>query len=165
MLAKRTALLSGGVALVLSAMATAGLALDPPPKPADAAAPAAEVAADGALTTNAGVYSAAQAAVGKTAYDANCSLCHGAALRGSPGGPGLSGGSFIKKWTGRTVGDLYAYMHTNMPPGRAGALPQEQYVAITSYVLEKNGFAPGETDLSLDEAEMKKITIEPVPES
>lgn len=187
MFEKRTAFRTGGVALVLAVMATTALAMDPPKKPAAPAAPApaaapaapaaatpapaaaetpaapAAPAADAKLTTNSGVYSEAQATAGKAVYDANCSLCHGAKLRGTPGGPSISGGAHVKKWTSASIGDLYTFIHTNMPPGKAGSLPPEQYLAVVAYLMKNDGWPAGENDLPADEDALSKIIIEPVP--
>ena len=47
-----------------------------------------------------GPYTAAQAASGRTAYEANCAACHGADLQGVPP---LAGATFLGPWTSRTT--------------------------------------------------------------
>lgn len=38
--------------------------------------------------------------------------------------------------------ELFAYLHTTHPPQRPGDLPEEEYWAITAYVLAENGRLP-----------------------
>ena len=65
-------------------------------------------------------FTADQAAAGQTAYDTNCSGCHGPDLRG--GVPVLAGPDFIGGWSTRPVRDLINTISTSMPPDRAGQL-------------------------------------------
>ncbi len=88
------------------------------------------------------VFTAAQAAAGRTAYDANCASCHLQDLAGRNEAPQLAGANFVNTWGARTVRDLFTYIRTSMPP--AGAkLPDEQYLAITAFMLQANGAVPG----------------------
>jgi alcohol dehydrogenase (cytochrome c) len=88
------------------------------------------------------VYTTEQAAAGRTAYQANCASCHMPDLAGRNEAPPLAGGSFLNTWRARTTRDLLDYMSGTMPPGGA-SLSDEQYLAITSYILQSNGAAPG----------------------
>jgi PQQ-dependent dehydrogenase (methanol/ethanol family) len=88
------------------------------------------------------VYTTEQAAAGRTAYQANCASCHMPDLAGRNEAPPLAGGSFLNTWRARTTRELLDYMSGTMPPGGA-SLSDEQYLAITSYILQSNGAAPG----------------------
>jgi PQQ-dependent dehydrogenase (s-GDH family) len=88
-------------------------------------------------------YTAAQAAVGKTAFDADCAVCHGNTLTNGTFAPPLAGEAFSTLWAGRSVRALFDSAKT-MPPANPGSLPDETYANIIAYVLQVNGYAPGE---------------------
>src|SRR5688572_25037596 len=79
-----------------------------------------------------------QASAGRTAYEQNCATCHGANLRQLPDAL-LAGREFAAKWGSRSTGELVAQMRSTMPPGNAGGLPEETYLASAAYVLQVNG--------------------------
>lgn len=133
-----------------------------PAQPAQPQTTPAQGPASGPRTAAAGVFTAAQAAKGREHYiePANaCSGCHGADLGGSPGGPSLARGAFKLKWGGRTVGEMFTFIKTMMPPGRAGALEDQAYLEIVAYILQYNGFPAGTNELKLDLDDLKQITI------
>jgi mono/diheme cytochrome c family protein len=103
-----------------------------------------------------GTYTAAQAAGGAKLYDANCSACHGATMRG-PAGPALIGDAFTAQWTNEPVSDMYGLMSKNMPLGAPGSLKPSDYVAITAYLLKVNNYPAGSTPLT--QAKLKTIKI------
>jgi mono/diheme cytochrome c family protein len=92
-------------------------------------------------------YTAAQAAAGKTAFDADCAVCHGNTLRNGTMGPPLTGEAFNAVWTGRSVRELFDSAKT-MPPANPGSLSDETYASIVAYVLQVNGYAAAETAFS-----------------
>src|SRR3979490_2308537 len=69
----------------------------------------------------AGPYTAAQAAAGRTVYQASCSGCHGPDLGGLNDAAQLAGMMFIGEWGDRTPKDLIAFMQGAMPPCSAGS--------------------------------------------
>src|SRR5438128_10264297 len=87
-----------------------------------------------------GVYTAAQAAAGRAAYQANCASCHLPDLAGRNEAPQLAGNNFMNTWRTRTTKDLFDYVQT-MPPN-APSLDAAQYLAITTFLLQANGAAP-----------------------
>lgn len=136
---------------------------------AEAAAAAAQVPAAPVATADIdtsertiwdGVFTAAQAEAGKALYTANCQTCHGTTGRGGPGGPPITGAGFNKKWVDSSVLDFYTFAHTNMPPGRAGTIGNEQdYVNIVAYVLDMHGADPGTSELVYNEEQLGNIFI------
>lgn len=85
-----------------------------------------------------------QAEAGKAAYAQNCASCHGDSLQGQTA-PTLRGNAFLGKWGAgaKTAGDLYAYIHNNMPPGQADRIPDETHAAIVAFIMRENrGSAP-----------------------
>src|SRR6478735_12550788 len=80
----------------------------------------------------AGFYTEAQVERGAKIYGESCASCHGADLTGAPGAPGLSGPEFSFGWSKKSVGDLYDFIHDNMPLGDPGGLSPEQYADVTA---------------------------------
>ncbi len=96
----------------------------------------------------AGPFTAAQAAAGRTAYQANCAMCHAADLSGQGSASALTGGLFMGTWGDKTGGDLVSFLQGAMPPGNPGALGEAAYVNIVAYILEQNGARAGSTALA-----------------
>ena len=108
-------------ALVLMAVGIANLSGQPPP---------------------AAVFTADQAAAGRTAYQANCASCHLADLGGRNEAPPLAGVNFLNTWRNRTARDLFEYVQSTMPP-QAASLPSDQYLSIVAFILQSNGASAG----------------------
>ena len=108
-----------------------------------AAAAAQPAGADGAFTAD-------QAASGWSVYGIQCGECHGPGLEGMVHAPPLAGVEFLNTWAGRTTDELFAYLRDEMPPGQAGTLSDQSYVALVAYLLEANGALPGERTLMAD---------------
>ena len=100
-----------------------------------------------------GGYSHAQAAAGATTFAANCASCHGQGLAGGSG-PALVGASFHGSLQSNygTAAKLYGFISKQMPLNAPGSLSSSDYLAVTAYVIEKNGFAAGRTALSVTTA-------------
>ncbi len=81
----------------------------------------------------------AQAEAGATAYATNCAACHGAELEGTILGPLLSGQSFVQRWGTQTPALLLGNIQSNMPPGGAGSMTDEDYLNIVAHMLAMNG--------------------------
>src|SRR5688572_6141071 len=84
-----------------------------------------------------------QSAAGRAAYQANCASCHLPDLAGRNEAPALAGTNFVAAWGDRTTGGLLSYLQSTMPPGNAGALPQEVYLNLVAFLLEANGARAG----------------------
>ena len=97
----------------LVAVVTAGQILSFAQAPASPAAPG---------VRSAPTYTAAQAALGQTAYRASCASCHGDNLDDGAFGPPLKGVPFIQKYGGRSVEPLYTVSATRMPTTAPGSL-------------------------------------------
>ncbi len=83
---------------------------------------------------------AGQAEAGKQAYAQNCAACHGDNLQGQIA-PTLRGNGFLGKWGAgaKTAGDLYAYIHANMPPGQSSQLSDATHAALVAFIMRENG--------------------------
>ena len=96
----------------------------------------------------AATYTAAQAAAGRTAYQAQCASCHLPDLKGSGDAAPLVGSEFMDAWGRRSPRELLSFMQLTMPPTRPGALSQEEYVTIAAFVLQQNGAPAGAAALT-----------------
>jgi cytochrome c len=113
-----------------------------------------------------GVYSAAQAELGKHRYSGPCGSCHGPALEGghifgsrTRTAPPLRGEAFLSHWTGHSVADLFNQISTSMPLDHPGSLSGEANTDILAFILQQNGFPPGTRDLPPDVAVMGTIQM------
>jgi alcohol dehydrogenase (cytochrome c) len=96
----------------------------------------------------AGRYTAAQAAAGRTTYQAQCSSCHQPDLKGSGDAAQLAGSEFMEAWGRRSTRELLGFMQLTMPPARPGALSQEEYTNVAAFILQSNGAAAGNQPLT-----------------
>jgi mono/diheme cytochrome c family protein len=106
-----------------------------------------------------GVFTADQAAQGKTVYEAKCVTCHGAELGGGEMAPALSGGMFLGNWSGQSAGDLFTRIHTTMPQNDPGSLNNAEVAQVLAYILSYNQVPAGTTPLPSDEAALGQIAI------
>ena len=106
-----------------------------------------------------GVFTDAQAERGRSAYAQSCASCHAEDLRGKGTAPSLVEESFAFLWADMTVGDLFERTRMLMPSDRPGSLPPATYADIITFVMSKNGFPAGSTELGADAAVLKQIVI------
>ncbi len=110
-------------------------------------------------TVREAVYSAAQAERGKQVYEANCVTCHLAELDGSANptagarGAPLVGSRFVQDFGESKVSALFNKMKRDMPSGRPGSLTDQEYLDVATYVLERNNFPAGATELTEEVAD------------
>jgi len=97
-----------------------------------------------------GVYTAAQAARGKTEYEASCRACH----RGGP----RTDEAFMRDWSGSDVESLFTQVKVSMPTGAPSSLSDHAYLDIVAFMLQANAFPAGGNELSADA--IKSIRIE-----
>lgn len=142
---------SSGVGSLGSSGASGGSAGVPPDRPSE---PAADRASGPPPP-----FTRAQVKAGKTAYDASCAVCHGSTLTNGTYATPLAGEYFRRQWSGRTVAELFEKSRSTMPPSAKGSLPAAAYAAITAYVLEVNGAAPGDIELPADPARLTEWRV------
>lgn len=113
-----------------------------------------------------GVYTDDQAKRGEAAYGAACSRCH----RDDLGGYGgvLLGGKFMDRWREDSLNSFFRNVQKTMPRDAPASLSDTSYLDIVAYVLRRNQFPAGTTELTL--AELADIRVqskegpEPVPD-
>lgn len=96
-----------------------------------------------------GVYTAAQAARGRAVYNVHCAECHMPDLAGHEYAGALAGYGFQLKWQGATLGELLGRIRS-MPLGRPGWLTSQEYIEILAYVLQRNAYPEGTSELGSD---------------
>jgi S-disulfanyl-L-cysteine oxidoreductase SoxD len=105
-------------------------------------------------------FTAEQAARGETDYQRNCQDCHGANLDdGEFGGAPLKGSYFAQHWGSGTAYALVGYMKIKMPPDRPGQLSPQTYTDLAAYILSRNGYAPGSSELPLEDAGQQSMSL------
>ena len=110
-----------------------------------------------------GVFTEAQAARGRAAYDAHCAECHGEELRGDEMAPGLTGVAFRFRWRGLKVADIFESIESTMPPEEPGTLGDQQYIDIVAFLLSANGYPAGDRDLTADSGLLEGVAVERMP--
>jgi len=133
-----TLFLGGGLGLLAGACATSNEGTPAATSsPASAAAPATSFQA--------------QVAEGQKLYEEHCANCHGDSGEGGTKAPrvvGLAQGALpldppadrkYRKNRFVTVADVADFVVPNMPPGKGGSLPADQYWDILAFDLHANG--------------------------
>jgi mono/diheme cytochrome c family protein len=113
----------------------------------------------GAKTVWDAVYSDAQAKKGETAYSQYCAKCHGPDLMGADVAPPLSGVEFTSGWNDLTVGDLFERVRITMPADKPGSVSAQDNADIVAFMLSRNGFPAGPSDLPTQAEVLKGIKI------
>jgi mono/diheme cytochrome c family protein len=93
-----------------------------------------------------GVYTAAQADRGMSAYEYSCSRCHGENLTAS--GNVLRGAKFLDHWREDSLKSFFTVLKATMPRGAPQSLGDGDYVDIVAYVLRANEFPSGPEELT-----------------
>lgn len=94
-------------------------------------------------------FTSTQALAGEQIYRQQCSVCHMAELQGYFESPALADGNFRNNWTNRSVGEMIDLLRRTMPPQAPGSLDDDQYLAITAFLLQKNGIDAGTSALAV----------------
>lgn len=103
-------------------------------------------------------FTAAQAAAGKVAYNANCATCHGNTMTNGTFAPPLAGEYFRNAWSGRTVRTFFEKAKT-MPPASPASLTDRTYADILAYIFEVNKFPAASSSLPAGGAALDGMTI------
>jgi cytochrome c553 len=103
------------------------------------------------LTTLSKVYAAVQAAKGKEAYQTACVSCHKTVE--------MAGDKFWSGLVGKPLGEFFGYIRSSMPQDNPGSLSDDDYAAVTAYILQLNTMPAGERPLPGDSAALAKIRV------
>jgi ankyrin repeat protein len=120
---------------------------------------AAAPASDAARTNWDGVFSDQQAARGQQVYQRACAACHLDSLQGDTVSPTLLGSAFLGRFNGQSAHEMVQNLRASMPQNAPDSLGDRAYVDLVAYLLKANGGRTGALELSLDVAELERITI------
>jgi cytochrome c len=112
----------------------------------------------------AGVYTAAQAARGKAAFEASCAGCHNSDLSGDRG-PALVGDRFLVNWETHNLSRLFTKLKDTMPANRPSSLPDEVYLDILTHLLQANAFPSGTEELKLNAESLNNFASWQTPQA
>lgn len=106
-------------------------------------------------------YSSEQADRGEDRFERDCEDCHGDDLRGGLiGGPPLRGLAFEQKFAnGAPASAMFGFMSALMPPNAPGRYTPEVYADLMAYILQENGFQPGE-ELPSDMESLNNLIVQ-----
>jgi len=110
-------------------------------------------------TTWDGVYSEAQAKRGDAVYTERCASCHAADLSGLDQAPPLAGADFLTEWNDLPMSDLFERTRISMPADKPGSLDRQQVADALAFMLQKNAFPAGASDLPPAADDLKAIKI------
>jgi mono/diheme cytochrome c family protein len=115
-----------------------------------------------------GVYTTAQGKRGEEVHSGFCAQCHGPRLNGSgqpdaPPSPAIAREGFLRKWAGKTVEELFVYVHTKMPPDNPGTLTPQQSIDAIAHMLAVSDIPAGDKDLPSDAKGLTGFVIELKP--
>ncbi len=88
------------------------------------------------------LYTQAQAQAGRAVFEKHCASCHGKHLEGGVA-PALEGENFASAKSGFTIQQIYEFLSVEMPAYAPGSLASRQYLEITAFLLQRNGYPAG----------------------
>lgn len=97
---------------------------------------------------------------GSSAFAQHCASCHGEDLEGFGPFPSLAGAQFRGHWQGKTIGELYDYVSTEMPLGAGGSLEAGTYADVIAFILQRNRITPGDTELDPQDEDVRELVLD-----
>jgi cytochrome c len=115
-----------------------------------------------------GVYTQAQSKRGAEVHESACASCHGSRLNGAgqpdmPPSPAIAREGFLRKWAGKSVAELFSYVHTKMPPDNPGTLSPQQSIDAIAHMLQVSNVPAGEKELPSEPNVLDNFLIETQP--
>jgi mono/diheme cytochrome c family protein len=104
----------------------------------------------------AGIFSRAQVERGEESFAYQCTDCH--EIEEFTGV-----GAYLEDMEGKTLWEVFEFVWLEMPEDRPGWLEPGEYADILAYILSVYGHPSGHSDMPVDEAALRAITIT-VPE-
>jgi mono/diheme cytochrome c family protein len=115
-----------------------------------------------------GVYTQAQNKRGEELYSGACAQCHGLQLNGAgqpdqPPSPAIARAGFLRKWNGKPVAELFAYVRKMMPTDNPGTLTDQQAIDSIAHMFAVSNIPAGGKELPPDAKALEGIVIEEKP--
>jgi quinoprotein glucose dehydrogenase len=114
---------------------------------------------DGNVTTSDGIFTVEQARQGEKYFAASCAICHGNDLAGATNAPSLAGDSFLQRWQGHSVGELFSRISLTMPKEHPHSLTDISYADIVAFILDANGFPSSKNELKPDASTLNQVAV------
>ncbi|MBV8614729.1 MAG: cytochrome c, partial [Acetobacteraceae bacterium] len=127
-----------GAAALITLLGPSALA-----QPAPSTSPTSPAAQPSPAQAQTAWFSDAQASAARGDYATACAACHSGTLGGGSA-PALKGAGFLRKWSGRSLRDLWQEVHTLMPLTAPGSMTETQSLGLMALILQDNGFPSGE---------------------
>lgn len=155
-LSRRGAALGTTVSLsiLVGCSSTAPPRTEPAGPGAEAVALTPDTRVDGASFASAS-FTVQQVDRGQYEFSVVCEECHSTSE--------FRGHSFQFTWRRRTAWDFYRTVTQTMPENAPGSLMDEQYADVIAYILEMNGFEPGDAELPATKAALEQFPMDGAP--
>jgi len=141
------------IALTVCIMGTfAGAAAAQQPQPLTTSGASATARPDSLRSTQAGVFTDAQAKRGEQTYAGICKSCHTPTEH--------TGAAFNQSWNAHPLSDLFHYLRESMPKDDPGSLDPYDAADVIAFLLKLNAMPAGTTELAPDTVALKKILID-----
>ena len=111
-----------------------------------------------------GIYTQTQNKRGEELYSGACAQCHGLRLNGAgqpdqPPSPAIARATFLRKWEGKTVAELFTYVREVMPTDRPGTITDQQAINFIAYMFAVSDIPAGDKELPPDRKVLEGIVI------
>jgi len=103
-----------------------------------------------------GVYTSEQEARGRAQYAESCASCHGPELETESYIPLIVGPAYIANWDGLPLATFFDRVR-GMPVDKE--LTRQQNADVVAFLLARNGFPAGRTELKGQQDELNEITF------
>ncbi len=80
-------------------------------------------------------------------------------LEGIDDSPPLSGDDFLWDWNELSVGDLFERIRVSMPDGKENSVTKQEKADVLAFVLQKNDFPTGETEIEASTQALRPIAF------
>ena len=139
---------------LLSGIGCASTSASPPSTPSSAPSTSASppTTATPAQPIVSASFTAKQVERGRGEFRGICADCHSASE--------FRGNTFLYEWRRRTAWDFFRELTETMPDDAPGSLTDQQYVDVTAYVLQMNGYVAGESELAATEAMLDQFAMD-----
>jgi mono/diheme cytochrome c family protein len=142
-----------GLGAALALLVGCSSAAPPQTEPAPPASDAVESVADGLVASAS--FTLEQVDRGQYEFSVVCKECHSTSE--------FRGQNFEFAWRRRTAWDFYRTVTQTMPENAPGSLMDEQYVDVIAYILEMNGFEPGDAELPATKTALEQFPMDGAP--
>lgn len=119
----------------------------------------------GKMSIWSGVYTTEQSKRGESLYSGACAQCHGTRLNGAtqpdqPPSPAIARVGFLKKWSGKSVAELFEVVRERMPSDNPGTLTDQQAADAIAHMFAVSSIPAGSKELPSSMKALEAFVIE-----